>query len=83
MVARLVLAQGTLFFGVGAQVPLFLGTHSRGAPELHVHRGGGERRDEVTFVTCRRTKKRRSRLQVLLHPPLVSWARRGGQCPSA
>ena len=35
MVARLVLAHGKLFFGVGAHVPLFFGSHARarvGAP---------------------------------------------------
>ena len=51
MVARLVLAHGTLFFGVGAHVPLFFGTLARAAPNSalheHVHRGGGERRDDL------------------------------------
>ena len=62
MVARLVLAHGTLFFGVGAHVPLFFGTLARAAPNsaLHVHRGGGERRDEfrLKFLpTWRRAKR--------------------------
>ena len=88
MVARLVLAHGTLFFGVGAHVPPFFGTLARavGALSYTCIGVGGERRDESAQLSTylQKSKQHRSaRLQVLLHFPVVSFARRGGQCLSA
>ena len=86
MVARLVLAHGTLFFGVGAHVPPFFGTLARavGAPSYTcIGVGGKDGTSQEVSTYLEKSKDRRSRLQVLLHFPVVSFARRGGQCLSA
>ena len=89
MVARLVLVHGTLFFGVGAHVPLFFGTLARAVGALSytcIGVGGGKTGRVLGLILV--PTWRRERGQEVTPPSLTTLppsflGASGGQCLSA